>query len=540
MSADLLPPLGPLTVTDVGVTPTAVVVALTATAPTARCPGCGTESDRVHARYRRVAADLPVAGRRLVFRITARKFRCDHPGCHRRIFCERLPGLAAPHARTTDRLAALHRVIGLALGGEPGSRLADELAAPASGDTILRRVKTALDEPEPAYRFVGIDDFAFRKGHTYGTILVDLERGRVIDIFDGRDGAAVEAWFNAHPGVEVITRDRWTAYAAAATAGAPQATQVADRWHLLKNLREAVERLFERWAGVIREALTPREPTPPESAAPAPVDRPDRPEPTPAVREATEGRRQRAENHRRVHELHRLGYPLRRIAHQVRLSRNAVRRYLRTQQYTDERGSRPRPTRLDGFVAYVDQRIGQGCRNAAELYRELTARGCRSSPAAVRRCVTRRMAAAGVRRERADAAPRPPRPPTARGLSYQFLRRPPDRSAAEQARLDRVRGCGGEVRTGLDLAEELAGMIRRTSAAPLADWLGRAESSGVRELRAFAEGLRQDEAAVRAALTEDWSNGPVEGQVNRLKLIKRQMYGRAGFRLLRARVQYRP
>jgi transposase len=124
-------------------------------------------------------------------------------------------------------------------------------------------------------------------------------------------------------------------------------------------------------------------------------------------------------------------------------------------------------------------------------------------------------------------------------LSYQFIRRPGDRPTAEQARLDRVRGCDGEVGAGLDLAEELAGMIRRTSAAPLGEWLGRAEASGVPELRAFAEGLRQDEAAVAGALTGDWSNGPVERQVNRLKTIKRSMYGRAGFDLLRARVRYK-
>jgi transposase len=373
---------------------------------------------------------------------------------------------------------------------------------------------------------------------------VDLERGRVIDILDGRDGAGVEAWLKTHPGVEVVTRDRWAAYPNAATAGAPQAAQVADRWHLLRNLREAVERLFERSAGVIREALTPGEPTAPGSVAPTPpgpAEPATAPDPVPAGgSERTEGHRRRVENHRRVRELHRQGLSSRQIARQMRLSRNVVRRYLRTEQYADGRATRVRRTRLDGFTAYVDQRIHDGCRNAAELYRELAGRGCRSSACAARRFMNRRLAAAGVRRNRANAAaPAPPPPPTARQLSYAFVRRPADRSAVEQNQLDRLRARDPGLRAGLDLAEELAVMIRRSSATPLTDWVGRAGRSGCPELRGFAEGLRSDEAAVRAALTENWSNGPVEGQVNRLKTIKRQMYGRAGFELLRARARHK-
>src|SRR5262245_9947027 len=361
MSSDLLPAFGDLAVTDLTVTPTLVCVALATSAPAARCPTCGTDSQRVHARYRRLIADLPVAGRRFVLRITARKFLCDNPSCDRQIFCERLTGLAVAHARTTERLTSLHRLIGFALGGEPGSRLAEALAIPTSGDTLLRRAKTAPDEPEPRYRFVGIDDFALCKGQTYGTILVDLERRRVIDIFDRRDGSAVEAWLKAHPTVEVVTRDRWSAYASAATAGASQATQVADRWHLLKNLREAIERLFERFAGAIHRALIPQETTPSESGTsppppPTPVLSTSPPEPTPEHRsKPTAGRLRRAENHHRVHELRDQGRPLREIARQMRLSRNVVRRYLRTERYTDERGNRRRKTRLDEFTAYVDQ-----------------------------------------------------------------------------------------------------------------------------------------------------------------------------------------
>src|SRR5262249_55551546 len=156
-------------------------------------------------------------------RLVVRRFRCVEPGCPRVIFCERLPELLHPHARTTDRLSGAHRAIGFALGGEAGARLADHLDMPTSPDTLLRRVKGAPDEPAPPPRYVGVDDWAVRKGQRYGTILIDLERGQVIDILEGRDGGALKAWLKQHPGVEVITRDRWPAYAQAATDGAPQA-----------------------------------------------------------------------------------------------------------------------------------------------------------------------------------------------------------------------------------------------------------------------------------------------------------------------------
>ena len=276
LPSDLLSQLigAPLLPTDLVFTPDLIAVALTSRARTAPCPVCGQLAERVHSRYRRVLADLPLCGRRLVLVLRLRKFLCPNAGCLRHVFCERVHALAAAHARSTTRLVHLQRTLGLALGGEPGSRLAAELAVPTSGDTILRRVKATPAEPETSYRFIGIDDFALRKGHTYGTILVDLQRGRVIDLFDGRDGVPVAEWLKSHPGIEVITRDRWAAYANACSAGAPQATQVADRFHLIGNIRELVERLFEQHASALDAALEPPPTAVAQSrleTAPAPV-----------------------------------------------------------------------------------------------------------------------------------------------------------------------------------------------------------------------------------------------------------------------------
>jgi hypothetical protein len=204
-----------------------------------------------------------------VLRVTVRRFRCRAAGCERSVFCERLLTVLAPHARTTERMAAAHRAIGFALGGEAGSRLAERLAAPTSPDTLLRRVRSATAPSGPTPRVLGVDDFAFRRGRSYGTILIDLERRAVVDLLPDRTAGTLASWLRLHPGVEVVSRDRASAYAQAVREAAPDATQVADRFHLLINVREAVERSFGRQAKAVQAALT----DPPGGTAP-PADPP--------------------------------------------------------------------------------------------------------------------------------------------------------------------------------------------------------------------------------------------------------------------------
>jgi transposase len=531
---------------DVFLTPTAAVALVTSTAPTAPCPVCHMPSDRVHSYYRRTVADVPCHGRPVALRLVVRRFRCANPACPRLVFCERLTGLLGPHARTTERLADAHRAVGFALGGEAGARLARELEMPTSADTLLRRLKTAPAENAPAPRYVGVDDWAMRKGHSYGTILVDLERGRVIDLLPGRDGVALMAWLLEHPGVEVITRDRWASFAQAAAEGAPQAKQVADRWHLLKNLREAVERLLEcRYPAVMKylesagAARAPGDQQPPAPSAPvppAPTEPPPAPPLTPRARARQAKRQRRVERHQDVRERHRQGQSARGIARELGLSVRTVLRYLRQGDCPDWGRGRTRSTRLERFGDHIDRRIQEGCQNAAQLDRELAALGCQGSSSSVRQFISRRLAAAGRTRQRANAArPPPPSPPSAKSLSFELLKRAKERKAEEQARVERLQQVDGELTEALELAAMFQAMARKETAPALSEWLDRAEKA-CPEIRRFAEGVRQDEAAVLAALTGPWSNGPVEGQVNRLKAIKRQMYGRAGLALLRARV----
>ena len=522
-----------------------LTLGIATTHPGASCPACGGESQRVHSRYTRHLADEPAFGRRVRLQMNVRRFLCHNSQCPRQVFVEPLGGLAVRHARTTTRLAQAHLAIGSALGGEAGARLAERTAMPTSPDTLLRRVRQAGARSSSSPRLVGIDDWAWRKGQRYGTIVVDLETSAIIDLLPDRDAATVSAWLAAHPGIELVGRDRASAYSQAATEAASQAQQVADRWHLLKNAREAIERLLERHLPVITEALKPADPSPEVVTAP-PDDEPstaldsvseEASSVSPQREAALAKRRRRVERFQQIHELHRQGVPIRQIARDLAMSRRAVRRYLRHEKCPDWGPRRPRRSGMDEHREWIDARIAEGRINASELHRELAARGVRLSYATVRRSLTDRLGRAGRTSPRVNAAkPKPIRPPSPRQLSFDWVRRPEKRTVEAQARLDKIRAASPDLTNALDIADGFTALIRKQSSGTLEEWLSRAGASPRPEVRNFAEGIRRDESAVNAAITLPWSNGPVEGHVDRLKTIKRQMYGRAGFALLKARV----
>ncbi len=364
----------------------------------AACPDCSALSRRVHSRYERTLGDLAWQGRPVALRVQARRFRCLNLACPRQTFAERLVDIAAVAARRTERLGELLRCLGLALGGEAGARLADRLAIAVSPDTLLRVVCAAGRRTMPPLspRVLAVDDWSWRRGHRYGTVLVDLERNAVVDLLPDRQAETLAAWLRRHPGVEVIARDRAGAYADGARQGAPDAVQVADRWHLLRNLGGAMQALVDRHGAAVRRAarrITDELTTTDTAAAPSPST----PRPlTTAERASQASFARRQARYEEAARLRAKGVPLRRIAVRLGAERKTVRRWLRL-------GHAPlwkKPARGSLLAPYrevLDRRWAEGCRNAAQLWRELVGLGFAGRPGVVR-------AWAGQRRQQESAA----------------------------------------------------------------------------------------------------------------------------------------
>jgi transposase len=474
-------------------------------------------------------------------RLRVRRFFCDTPTCPRRTFAESMATVAQSHARKTCRLAQALCRIGLALGGQAGSRLAGHLSMPASGDTLLRLVRCAPSLPLPIVSVLGVDDWAWHKGLRYGTILCDLERHRPVDLLPERSAEDLSNWLIAHPGAHLIARDRGGSYAQGARTGAPQAMQVADRFHLLCNLREALMRALDRHHHDLREAArtaaaSHHQPVQPVTQA---VSVPPASPPAPAQQAKEISRSRRLERYNRVMELHQQGISTRQIARQMGMHRGTVRRFLRAGQF-QERAARRYIKRTDRFVEYLRQRWEQGCRNATQLANELAQQGFDGSYCMVRRCVAawREPDSAHIPGPKPAAKHPPPvHHPSANQVAWLLLKNSEDRTDEENAFVEVLWQRCPEFKTAAEMAQEFAQIAHDRKAELLDGWIARTHGSQVpHELRGFGDGLKRDFEAVKAALSLEWSNGQVEGQINRLKMIKRQMYGRAGFDLLRRRV----
>jgi transposase len=529
MSASpLLPSASELCLQQILSAPDLITVVIRACRSQAACPACSSPSDRVHSRYVRTLADLPWQGVQVRFRLHTRRFFCDQSSCARQTFSEPLPETVAPYARRTRRLNEALGAIGLALGGEAGSHLAKRLSFMTSPATLLRRVRQSVLPTLATPRVLGVDDWAWKRGHRYGTILVDLETHRVVDLLPVRTADALAAWLEAHPGVEIISRDRAGGYAEGARLGAPQAQQVADRWHLIRNLSEALTHCFEQHTpelqAVWNEVISSVPQT--ESAA-VTVSRPF----TKAELMRQQRRTQRLRRYEQVLELHQRGASQEEMAQQVQIDVKTIRRYLRAGVFP-EMASRRRPTGIDHWMPYLEQRWAEGCHNAAQLWRELQQQGFRGCQTTIRQWLARlREPSLPVRKT--NVSLRQQVPPSPRQTTWFLLYPDRKRSADQQAYADALLHRLPSLARIVELAQQFLEMCRRRSETSFSTWLAAAKQT---PLRSFARGLERDRQAVEAALRLPWNNGPVEGQVHRLKLRKRQGYGRAHFDLLKQQV----
>jgi transposase len=515
----------------------------TLTPAKAVCPDCCQPSHRIHSRYCRTLADLPWALLPVALRVRVRRFFCDTSLCERLTFTERMPLVAPLYARTTTRLRDRQASTGLALGGAAGARQLARQSIPGSRNTVLRRVRRLPPPASPPPQIVGIDDWAWRKGHRYGTIVVDLERGCPIDVLEDRLAETVADWLRAHPEVQIVARDRAEAYASGIRQGAPEATQVADRFHLFQNLAATLEEVFSahhRDLAALHAATRPAPVRLDADAVAVPIE-PPRTSPK-ARQRIAHNRARRLATYEHVWALHRQGWSQRAIAAHLGCARLTVQRFLRVPTFPERQPRRSRrPTLLAPFTAYLLERWNAGCRNGAQLYREIKAQGFRGQSTIVGDYV-RRMRAAQGRLSPGHTAPQATTmvaaatPLTPRAATWLVIRREETLDAQERRQLVELQSQEGEVAEAIRLSQDFAALVRQRQPAQLDGWLERAATSAVQAFARWANSLRDDYAAVKAGVSLPWSTGPVEGQINRLKMLKRQMFGRANIDLLRLRV----
>ncbi|MGY4984070.1 ISL3 family transposase [Streptomyces sp. 900105755] len=522
----LFPSIANVAVLSVDVNIAIVRVDAKCTTTGAACPECGAWSTHVHTSYLQFPADVPSAGRRVVLQLRVRRFRCRTTMCRRRTFVEQISGLTRRHGQCTERLRSTLAALGLALAGRAGARLADVLGVSVSQSTVLRLVN-ALPEPEvPAPRVVGVDEYATRKGRHYGTVLVDVETRRPIDLLPDREASSLAAWLAQRPGVGVVCRDRAPFFAEGAAAGAPQAVQVADRWHLWHNLSEAAERSVAQHRRCLH-VLTPASPEPQPVTGPA-AGRTG--SPWPRGHRFADRTRSR---HAAVHALLKAGHSQRSIQRQLGMTWRTVKQFadvakpedLFTGQWQN------RPSVLDDYKPYLDDRWNEGCTNAWKIWEEILPLGYKGSYQRVR---------AYLHDKRTSPRPVTARPPSPRRVAGWIFRRPDTLTESEQIQLKFVRTHCPELDALTRHVRSFATMLTERQGDRLPDWLDAVRQDNLPSLHTLAAGIHRDRDAVIAGLTLPWNSGAVEGHVNRIKMLKRQMFGRAGFDLLRKRVLLAP
>jgi transposase len=488
-----------------------IILTVRSEAGTTNCPLCGTASRRIHSRYARQVADLPCAGKQIRLRVIARRFVCEARHCRRQIFAERFGDDVVPvRSRRTARLECIVHHLGLALGGRPAANFAKRLMLPVSNDTLLRVVRRRTCPPTEPLVVAGIDDWAFRRNHRYGTIVCDLERRRIVALLPDREIATVRVWLSDHPGIRVVSRDRGGGYGEAAAKALPDAIQVADRWHLMENASAAFLDAVRRSMRVIRAAIGAT------TINPELLTR--------AERLQYQGYLRREETNAAIMALVREKVALKEIVRRTGHSRNLVRQVSRGQSMDI---FRTRQSTLDAHLPFLDAQWTAGCRNGTELWRRLKTHGFQGSLRVVSEWRTRRQRAENASDQQLQKVP------SARTIARLMTTARDHLSKADTVTIAAIEAGVPTLVEARTHVVRFQTMLRQKLIADLDPWI---ETAGAGLIASFANGVMKDKTAVRAAIIEPWSNGQTEGQITKLKLVKRQMYGRAKIDLLQARL----
>jgi transposase len=495
----LLPQLSSLLIDEVVEDGARLIVRARTPSVAVACPQCDRPSQRVHGYHVRRLADLPVAGRGVVVELRVRRLVCQASGCGRRTFREQVPALAQRSARRTRQLTALISDLAVTLAGRAGAAVLARLGVTVSRTTVLRVLMGLPAAAGPVPPVLSVDDFALRRGRRYATLLIDAVTHRRVDVLPDRKAATLAAWLREHPQVRVVCRDGSAAYAEAIRDGAPQAVQVSDRWHLWANLAKAVEKTVVAHSGCWHTG-PPRQ-----------------------TRELDERTRTR---HAAVHALLDEGVGLLECGRRLGWALNTVKRYARAAIADDlRRPAKYRRTLVDPYRDHLRRRRAEEPGIAVtRLLAEIRELGYTGSANLLVRYLNQ---------GRADAERTPPSP---RRLVSWLMSRPDDLPADHRSHLDDLLAVCPHLTTLTQRVREFAGILTDRRGQTLDIWMATVDDGDLPALQAFVHGLRMDLPAVVAGLTLPYSNGPIEGANTKVKLLKRQMYGRAGFPLLRQRI----
>lgn len=516
----LLPQLSDVQVVSVEVSDTAVAVrARTRSGEPAGCTGCGQLSEWCHSRYARHLADVTLAGRPLRIDLSVRRLYCENRTCPKATFAEQVPGLTMRYQRRTPRLQSLVEDVGVVLAGRGGSRMLRILNIRLSRVAVLSQLMRVPLPPLVTPRVLGVDDFALY-GDAYGTLLVDATTRLPLTLWEGRDAERLGRWLRDHPGVEVACRDGSLAYRQGITAGAPNAVQVSDRFHLWQGLSRRVQDIASAHRGCLPAALPPI-----SDVAPAPVE-----EPLENTTADTRSERHAQRLFEAVQALARSGRSHSSVARELGLNRRTVSKYARANTWQEVVRRPPRKSStLDPYLDYLQQRWDEGQHSAKILHEELQTKGYLGHYQRVK------MAVAPLRRGLPLDEPRE-RPPSPREAARWITTHPHRRSPHINDRLPRLLDHCPELRTAHDLVRRFAAMLENRDATSLPEWLDDLANTGLAPLTGLARALREDRHAVAQGFTTPYNSGVNEGRITDVKLQKRLMAGRAGIRLLRHRV----
>jgi transposase len=494
----LFPHLGGVSIERVFLAGRSVRIQASTRTREAACPACGTGSRWIHSRYERRLADTAVGGQETMIQLQVRRFFCRNQACAKKTFAEQLPGLTTRYGRWTAGLAQALRAIALALGGRAGARLAGQLTTGVSRMTLIRLIRALPDPASPHVpEVLGVDEFALRRGHSYGTVLVDVLARRPVDVLADRSADSFAAWLAGRPGTKVICRDRAGCYAEGGSRGAPLAIQVADRWHLWHNLAENVERTVARHRRCLHAAITASSGTQPDRPAPAvPPELPAQALPR-TGRLADRTRRRHAAIHTQLAE----GHSVRAIAVELGLARNTVRRFARAadpEELLVNDGTGRRRSMLEDYAPYLRRRWEEGCTDATALWREVRARGYPGGYSRVRDYLLPFRATTGVR------APSP-QPPKVRQVTAWIMTDPAHLNPNSSRLLTAITASCPELAAVQGHVQAFAQLMTERRGRDLEKWMTAAGSTP--DLSSFITGLRRDQDAVTAGLTLPWSRG---------------------------------